>query len=239
MTLQGVFTKEIPIGPRNPNEMKRAFLHEWAATLPQRLTTMNHLDTLTNAKDSAMQTMRFFIALMALATCGSSVPSEACEPKEKSELGAEELCKPFCEKEQAELAEREAAFCKTLPSMSVAELLANINKFPEPKASQYTPAIHELVKRGNSVLPELVTHLNDDDECLRCGVQLAMQGITYGQCGYEVGDASDFREEEWKAYWKKLGDYQWNMPEEGRLKAKKLWEAELRKKSKQRQSKGE
>ena len=134
------------------------------------------------------------------------------------------VCTPITEEWLIEQQLAERKLSERIPKMTIDELVSCISLFPDPLHTGITPAAIELENRGDRINPQLVEYLASPDGGIRCSVQQVLVAITLVTFSKKDGG---FREEEWRAFWRRLGDYKWNMPVEDRKRAVQLWRREF------------
>ncbi|HJZ54028.1 MAG TPA: hypothetical protein VKE74_03690 [Gemmataceae bacterium] len=121
---------------------------------------------------------------------------------------------------------------------TVDELIATINDNPDGRHFDVTPSVEALIELGHPVLPRVldlmlspgtasrqqqVMTLSDDD-ATRMRAQRVLEGITAKDFGCkQPGGWARADYERWRAFWKSLGDLQWDAPQEDRRKCVRKW----------------
>jgi hypothetical protein len=114
------------------------------------------------------------------------------------------------------------------PSESLDELVRTINDKPDVLHSDHTPAGDRLIKFGTPAIPRMLDLMLSDDESTRLRAQRVLEGITLEKHGFVFGrgwPSGDSHKEDarFRAFWKSLGDLDWQASRTDRERAVKLW----------------
>ena len=122
----------------------------------------------------------------------------------------------------------------TLPSDPQIEvLIARINDAPDLLHSDYTPAVHDLIRIGQRALPHVLTLMESDDKETRMRAIHVLEIVTMKKHGFMWGQGwkTTNGEREWSRFWKSLGDLRFDAPLENRKRSVQLWREWLERRS--------
>jgi hypothetical protein len=107
----------------------------------------------------------------------------------------------------------------------IAKLIAKIDDDPDILHTDYTPAVHKLIKIGKPAIDPVLDLMLASDKLTRLRAQRVLEGITMKTFGFVVGQGwtKDKGEMMFKEFWTKLGDLNWEADAEMRKNAVKKW----------------
>jgi hypothetical protein len=115
--------------------------------------------------------------------------------------------------------------CKheTAQQAEIRRLTQTIND-DEVQPGGRTPSVAALVNIGDDAIPAMLDLMIDGDARTRWHAWLALEDITSKMFGIVPGRAGPpEREEEWRAFWRKLGSLRFDASRDERIKAVRLW----------------
>jgi hypothetical protein len=114
------------------------------------------------------------------------------------------------------------------PPESLEELVRTINDDPDPLHADHTPSVHKLIELGDPAIPPMLDLMLLDgqyDRLTRLHAERVLWGIVMKKYGFVRGrgwSAPDGADRA-NAFWKSLGNLDWEAPREEREQAVKLW----------------
>ena len=104
-------------------------------------------------------------------------------------------------------------------------LIATLNERPDLLHSDYTPAVHELIKIGQPAIEPLLDVMLDANEGTRKRAERALDGITSKMHGFRAGQGwnDPHGEGRFRKFWKSLGSYNWDDSEQSRRTSIAKW----------------
>jgi len=115
-------------------------------------------------------------------------------------------------------------------SQDIPSLLARIDEEPDKLHSDMTPAVEALIEIGEPALGPVLELMLSPGRETRMHAQRVLEGVTLRLHGFRPGQGWDdqSREDDWRRFWKSLGDLDWDAPEASRADAVALWREWLR-----------
>ncbi|MHA1294060.1 MAG: hypothetical protein ACTSR3_12270 [Candidatus Helarchaeota archaeon] len=107
----------------------------------------------------------------------------------------------------------------------IKDLIKNLDDNPDRLHLDITPAVLELANFGLEVIPYLKESLSSTNEISRLHAQRVLEYIINRHLGFVPGQGwtRSNGEESFREIWKKNGSYDFEAPEQERMKSIRLW----------------
>jgi hypothetical protein len=107
----------------------------------------------------------------------------------------------------------------------VAALFARLNDDPDHLHSDYTPAVHELIRVGRPAIPPALDLMLSEHRSTRLRAQRVLEGVVLIEHGFVFGHGwtRPDGEDAFRAFWKRLGDLGWDDSTEARRDSIDKW----------------
>jgi hypothetical protein len=109
------------------------------------------------------------------------------------------------------------------------QLYAQLNLNPDIAHSDYTPAVHELIRVGRPAVPRGLELMLSEDEDTRLRAQRVLEGVTLVEHGFVFGQGWTRQDGEanFRRFWARLGELNYRAPPDKRAASVELWRAWL------------
>jgi hypothetical protein len=111
----------------------------------------------------------------------------------------------------------------------VQQLYARLNDDPDPLHADYTPAVHELIRVGRPAIAQALDLIVSGDWYTRLRAERVLEGVTLVEHGFVFGQgwSRPGGEAEWRRFWARLGNLDFEAPLDKRAASVALWRAWL------------
>jgi hypothetical protein len=114
------------------------------------------------------------------------------------------------------------------PDEQLDELVRTINDNADPLHFSNTPSVRKLIEIGEPAIPRMLDLMLSEDEGTRLHALNVLSGVMSAKHGRgKYGWPDTDSEQQFAAFWKSLGDLQYDAPRKKRERAVKLWRAWL------------